>query len=114
MANAQRKSQRVLVPVGISATLNPTGAEAAVVTMRDISRTGACVARANRLEIAPGTMARLDVRNNQTGQSMSTRVVVRWVRFGGINTYVGLQFVPGPLRQGTLLEPYLAVDSKPA
>lgn len=108
VATTQRKSQRFFVPVGIVATLNPTAAEASVVTLRDVSRTGACVVRASRLPIEPGAMARLDVRNNQTGAAMSARVVVRWVRYGGMNTYVGLQFVPGPLRPGTMLEPYLS------
>lgn len=78
------------------------------VTLRDVSRHGACVARASRLAIEPGVLVRLDIRSNQTSRSVSTRASVRWVRFGGMNTYIGLQFVPGPLREGSLLDPYIS------
>ena len=78
-----------------------------VVTLRDVSRLGACVARASRLELAPGASVRLDLRDHQSGESLSTRAKVRWVRFGGFNTYIGLLFVPGPLREGSMLERYM-------
>jgi hypothetical protein len=78
-----------------------------VVTLRDVSRLGACVARASRLELAPGASVRLDLRDHQSGESLSTRAKVRWVRFGGFNTYIGLLFVPGPLREGSMLDRYM-------
>jgi len=29
------------------------------------------------------------------------------VRFGGFNTYIGLLFIPGPLREGSMLDRYM-------
>ena len=95
------------MPTGISANLALRSIETVVVTLRDVSRLGACVARASRLELAPGASVRLDLRDNQSGESLSTRAKVRWVRFYGFNTSIGLLFVPGPLREGSMLERYM-------
>jgi len=95
------------MPTGISANLALSTTETVVVTLRDVSRLGACVARASRLELAPGASVRLDLRDHQSGESLSTRAKVRWVRFGGFNTYIGLLFVPGPLREGSMLDRYM-------
>ena len=107
MGSNQPRAERHLMPTGISASLAISPSNTVVVILRDVSRSGACVARASKLELAPGAVVRLDVHDRQSGQSYSTRAKVRWVRFGGFNTYVGLLFIPGPLRPGSMLERYM-------
>lgn len=107
MGSNQRRAERHLMPTGISAVLALSPSETVVVTLRDVSRLGACVTRASRLELAPGAVVRLDLHDRQNGESLSTRARIRWVRFGGFNTYIGLLFIPGPLREGSMLERYM-------
>lgn len=95
------------MPTGISASLALNPSEAVVVIVRDVSRLGACVARASKLDLAPSAYVRLDLHDRKSGESFSTRARVRWVRFGGFNTYIGLLFIPGPLREGSMLERYM-------
>jgi hypothetical protein len=107
LGSNQRRAERHLMPTGISASLAISPSDSVVVILRDVSRHGACVARANRLELPPGSIVRLDVHDRQSGESFSTRAKVRWVRFGGFNTYIGLLFIPGPMRPGSMLERYV-------
>lgn len=61
-------------------------------TLRDISSSGAGLARRGRLELAPGTVLRLLIHEPGTDRRHPFTVHVRWSRFGGVNTYLGVHF----------------------
>lgn len=101
-----RITPRKVVPLGLYAGLTLPNRRVLAVTLRDISRVGACVARQGRVEIEEGDLVSLDLRNANGGERMSLQAEVRWQHYSGFNTYLGLYFrghyVPG----GTFLDAY--------
>jgi hypothetical protein len=61
-------------------------------TLRDISSSGAGLARRGRLELAPGTVLRLLIHEPGSDRRHAFTAHVRWSRFGGVNTYLGVHF----------------------
>lgn len=105
-SSEDRITPRKVVPLGLYAGLTLPNRRTVAVTLRDISRVGACVARQGQLEIDEGDLVSLDLRDTTGGEKMSLQAEVRWHHYGGFNTYVGLYFrghyVPG----GTFLDAY--------
>lgn len=80
-----------------SVGLTTPGASAVHATLRDISRQGAGLARRGRLDLAAGTPVRLDIHEPGSERRHQLAAQVRWCRFAGLNTYLGLRF-DTPLR----------------
>lgn len=68
------------------------GASAVHATLRDISRQGAGLARRGRVELAAGTSVRLEIHEPGSEACHRLSAKVRWSRFAGLNTYIGLRF----------------------
>lgn len=75
-----------------SVGLTTPGASAVHATLRDISRQGAGLARRGRLDLPVGTPVRLDIPEPGSERRHLLSGQVRWCRYGGINTYLGLRF----------------------
>lgn len=102
----QRITPRMVVPLGLYAGLTLPNRRILAVTLRDISRVGACVARQGQLEIEEGDLVSLDLRNAIGGERMTLQAEVRWQHYGGFNTYVGLFFRGHYIPGGTFLDAY--------
>ena len=74
------------------------------VTLRDISKTGACVVRQGALEVDEDDSIIFEARNYDSGSTISIASNVRWVRKTGFNTYVGLSFIGTTLTPKALLK----------
>jgi hypothetical protein len=72
--------------------LTAPGASAVHATLRDISSRGAGLARRGRFDLAAGTSVRLEIHEPGSERSHHLTAQVRWSRFAGINTYLGLSF----------------------
>lgn len=77
-------------------------------TMRNISRGGLCLARRGRLELNEGSEVMLEIHQPGSELRMRCRAHVRWCRYGGFNTYIGLSFVGTHLPRLSYLEELLA------
>lgn len=88
----ERSSPRLRTPSLASVGLILAGASAVHATLRDISRQGAGLARRGRVELAAGTSVRLEIHEPGSEQCHRLSAKVRWSRFAGLNTYIGLRF----------------------
>jgi hypothetical protein len=61
-------------------------------TLQDFSPCGAKIARRGRLLLEVGTPVLLQFHIPGTDRRRSREAEVRWVRFAGFNTYMGLRF----------------------
>jgi hypothetical protein len=106
-AQDHRFSLRHVLPKGVSASLRlPTG-RTVYVTVRDLSRTGACIIRRGDVEIHAEDEVMLEVSDSEGQQKLSLPASVKWVDESGYSTVVGLAFSQGPLLPGSLLDRYL-------
>lgn len=87
-----RLAQRLRTPSLASVGLSTAGSSAVHATLRDISSTGAGLARRGRIDLAPGTAVRLEIHHPGSEQRHHLSGRVRWSRFAGFNTYIGLRF----------------------
>lgn len=98
----RRSATRRLASLSGSVSLLLPSQQSIFVNLRDISEKGACVVRQGRLEIQEGVVVHFEARNYDSGQLISLRSKVRWVRGTGFNTYVGLAFSAAALSQEAL------------
>jgi len=87
-----RAIPRLRTPSLPSVGLVTPGASAVHATLRDISCRGAGLARRGRFDLAVGTSVRLEIHEPGSERSHRLTARVRWSRFAGINTYLGLCF----------------------
>jgi hypothetical protein len=102
-----RSSLRHLLPKGVSASLRLATGRTVYVSLRDLSRTGACVIRRGDIEIHPEDEVVIEVSDAEGQQKLRLPSCVKWVDESGYNTVVGLAFAQGPLLPGSLLDRYL-------
>jgi hypothetical protein len=88
----ERSTPRLRTPSLPSVGLTAPGASAVHATLRDISSRGAGLARRGRFDLAAGTSVRLEIHEPGSERSHHLTAQVRWSRFAGINTYLGLSF----------------------
>ena len=100
----RRGTPRHLVPIGISVCVILPSKQSLFVTLRDISKTGACVVRQGTLEVEEDESIIFEARNYDSGAAISIASSVRWVRKTGLNTYVGLSFISTTLTPKALLK----------
>ena len=104
-----RACRRLRTPSLPSVELSQGSATPVHATLRDISSSGAGLARRGRLELAPGTVLRLLIHEPGSDRRHAFTVHVRWSRFGGVNTYLGVHF-DSPLAPDHPLLQALAAD----
>jgi hypothetical protein len=102
-----RTSVRHVLPSGVSASIRLTTGRTVYVTVRDLSRSGACVIRRGDLDIEKEEEVLLMVSDEESQQKVSLPSRVQWVDTGGYNTVMGLSFSQGPLLPGSLLDEFL-------
>jgi hypothetical protein len=102
-----RTSVRHVLPSGVSASMRLATGRTVYVTVRDLSRSGACVIRRGDLEIQKEEEVLLMVSDDESQQKVSLPSRVQWVDSGGYNTIMGLSFNEGPLLPGSLLDEFL-------
>ncbi|MEB3254796.1 MAG: PilZ domain-containing protein, partial [Synechococcaceae cyanobacterium] len=96
-ARDARACRRLRTPGLPSVELRLGSASPIHATLRDIATGGAGLARRGRLELAPGTAMRMEIHEPGSERRHAFTVHVRWSHFGGVNTYLGVQFdVPLP------------------
>ncbi len=87
-----RDCRRLRTPSLPSVELRQGSATPVHATLRDISSSGAGLARRGRFELAPGTVLRLEIHEPGSERRHAFTVHVRWSRFGGVNTYLDVHF----------------------
>jgi hypothetical protein len=85
---ARRTRTSALPMVGLSTF----GGAAVHATMRDISASGAGLARRGRLDLPTGTSVQLEIHEPGSEKRHHISAKVRWSRFAGFNTYIGVRF----------------------
>lgn len=106
-ARERRNSLRQALPSGVPASIHLPSGRTGFVTLVDISRTGACIARQGSLEVKPDDEISLDVSDSRLLQNVVLPALVKWINICSGKTLVGLFFPEGPLLTGTLLDEYL-------
>jgi hypothetical protein len=77
-----------LPPIGF----RPLNGSLSYATLRDISFGGISIARAGQLDLPIGTQVQLLIHLPGKQERISLSAKVRWCRYGGRNTYIGLGF----------------------
>ncbi len=95
------------MPSGVPASIHLPSGRSGYVTLVDISRTGACIARQGSLEVKADDEISLDVSDDRLIQNVVLRALVKWINNCNDKTLVGLFFPEGPLLTGSLLDQYL-------
>ncbi|MCP9835598.1 MULTISPECIES: PilZ domain-containing protein [unclassified Cyanobium] len=98
----QRRSPRLLVPVGVSVSLRLASKQSVFVNLRNVSEKGACVVRQGSLDINEDDNVVILVLEYDSAAKITLPCKVCWVRNTGFNTYVGLSFVNSTLSQDAL------------
>jgi hypothetical protein len=101
---ARRRAPRHLVPIGVSVSVILPSKQSLFVTLRDISRTGACVVRQGKLEVKEDDSVIFEARNYESGATIKIPSKVCWTRETGFNTYAGLSFINTTLQPKALLK----------
>ncbi len=83
-----RRRTRVPTPVGF----RPAGGSLSYATLRDICRGGVGLARTGQLDLPVGTKVELLFRSPGDKEGVCLPADVRWCRYGGQTTYIGLRF----------------------
>ncbi len=84
----QRSRAFGMPPIGF----RPIGGSLGYATLRDISCSGVGIARGGPLDLPVGTRVQLHFHVPGSEERFYRPAQVRWSRFGGMNTYVGLRF----------------------
>lgn len=107
LALERRSSLRQVLPQGVPASIHLPSGQTGFVTLVDISRTGACIARQGSLEVKTDDEISLDVNDSKLLQNVALPAIVKWINNWCDKTHIGLFFAEGPLLPGTLLDQYL-------
>lgn len=84
----QRRRTVAFPPIGF----RPLDGTLGYATLRDISCGGVSIARAGLLHLPVGTKVQLLIHLPGKQERFSLSAQVRWCRYGGRNTYLGLRF----------------------
>ncbi len=102
-----RTTVRHELPKGVTASLRLPAGRTIYVTVRDLSRSGACVIRRGDIEVHEEDEVLLEVSDPKGERKLPLPSVVRWVEASGYRTTMGLEFAQGPLLPGSLLDEFL-------
>jgi hypothetical protein len=71
----------------------PAGGSMSYTNLRDLSRGGIGIARTGRLDLPVGSKVDLQFQRPGNQEPLSLAAEVRWCRYGGHSTYIGLRFL---------------------